>query len=885
MKMFDLEKAIQEWKRNLFKNPGLEERYIIELEEGLRDEIDDLVGEGQSKEEAFRRVILEMAPADVLGAEFYKVRTKRRSGRPPWQAPRFMPALLWNYFKVALRKIKRQKSYSFINIGGLVVGFTCSFLIVVFVQHELCYDRFNTKVHHIYRVLNSDSQSPDILSALSPSGWAPLLAKDFSSIKRTVRFFTNLGRADLKYGGESRTVQGLIFADGSVFNVFDYPFQAGNPSQALRPPNTIVLTARAAAAWFDKENPIDKIITYLRGTQKIPLRITGVINNIPSTSHLKFDYIVSFPTIREFMGKDALSNFTSYNYYTYVLLEESVEKEQIEEGFPQFITKNFDEDTAENLSLHLQPLSNIHLNNTIRWNIAGTGNPQYLYVFSGVALVVLLIACFNFINLSTARAQMRAREVGVRKVVGAHRRQLISQLFGEFILTSLVATFFALILLGLFVQKFGVLVGQDLSINFFNNPDVLLLLFGIGLAVGSAAGIYPAIVLTAFNVTTVLKGTTTKGKRGTSLRKGLIVTQFTLSILLLVSIIVVHNQIVHMKNVPLGFDKEQVVILPMTGTVKSHFDVFRDRLISHSVVQNVTLSTVPGRIMTSSGYNWPGKEGEEGEGFYSMFADPYTLETLGIELIEGRNFSDRIATDEKSTYILNEAAVKQIGWDKTIGQPFRVWDEEMGQVIGVVKDFHFKSLHQTIEPLVIYYKTDWSWSAAVRFNTAYIASAIQTMEEAWREFEPDIPFSYTFLDKDFDRHYRSEERLGHLLGAFTFLAMFIACLGLLGLAAFSIQIRMKEIGIRKVLGASVLEILRLFSMEFLKLVLFAFILAVPLGFWLMHSWLQNFAYRISVGFLPFLVSGLTTLLIALLTVCSQITRAAQSNPADIMRYE
>jgi putative ABC transport system permease protein len=885
MEMFDLEKAIQEWKKNLFKNPGLEETYIIELEEGLRDEIEDLVGEGQSEEEAFRRVAAEMASADVLGTEFYKVRTKRRSGRPSWQAPRFMPALLWNYYKVALRKIKRQKAYSFINIGGLVVGFTCSFLIVVFVQHELRYDRFNTKAQDIYRILNSDSQSPDILSALSPSGWAPLLANDFSAIKKTVRFFTNLGRANLKYGSESRTVQDFIFADGSVFDVFDFPFQAGYPSQALRSPNTIVLTAQAAASWFDQENPIDKMIIFLRGTQKIPLRITGIIDNIPSTSHLKFDYIVSFSTIREFMGKDALSNFNVYNYYTYILLEESVEKEQIEEDFPQFLTKNFDEDTTENLSLHLQPLSNIHLNNTIRWNIAGTGNPQYLYVFSGVALFVLLIACFNFINLSTARAQMRAREIGVRKVIGAHRRQLISQLFGESILTCLVATFFALILLKFFVHKFGILVGQDLSINLFTHPDVLLLLFGIGLAAGAAAGIYPALVLSAFNPTTVLKGIATKGKQGILLRKGLIVTQFALSILLLVSIIVVHNQIEHMKNVPLGFDKEQVVILPITGTVKSHFDAFRDRLISHSEVRNVTLSTLPGRIRTRSGYNWPGKEGEESAGFYCMFADPYTLETLRIELIDGRNFSDRIATDEKNAFILNEAAVKQIGWDNAIGQPFRVWDGEMGQVIGVIKDFHFKSLHQTIEPLVIDYKTDWSWSTAVRFSTTAITSTIQIMEVVWREFEPDIPFSYTFLDKDFDRHYRLEERLGHLLGVFTFLAMFIACLGLLGLAAFSIQMRLKEIGIRKVLGASVPEILRLFSMEFLKLILFSFILAVPLGFWLMHSWLQNFAYRISVGFMPFLISGLVILLTALLTVCSQITRAALSNPADIMRHE
>jgi putative ABC transport system permease protein len=791
-----------------------------------------------------------------------------------------------NYIKIAFRNMKRHKGYSTINILGLATGFACTFLIVVFVQRELSYDQFHSKSDRIYRLLNSSRKEPNIQSALSASGYAPRILNDFPEVEETTRFFINVGSADLKYQNESRTVNGFIFADVSMLNIFDFPITKGKTDSPLDAPNSLMVTEDTAKIWFGNDNPIGKTITYLRGNLRIPLNITAVLDNIPSNSHIQFNYVVSFPTIKNFMGENALDEFTINNYYTYILLKEGTDYRRVEKKFPFFITKHFDQERADQFSLHLQPLENIHLNTSIKWDLPTTGNKQYLHIFSGVALFVLLIACINFINLSTARAPLRAREIGIRKVVGSSRRQLLLQLFGESAMTSLTALVIALLGLHVLVHGLAVLIGQNLSFNLINDSNIVLILIGIGILAGILAGIYPAIILSAYQPVKVLKGAITKGTRGVALRKGLIITQFSLSMLLIVSMLIVINQINFMKKMPLGFDKEQVILVSLSGSVKQNFGIFRKKLLDQSDIQNVSMTTVPGRVRTSSAYNWPGGEdNEEERNFYTMFVDPRTIPTLGMEIIEGRNFSEKVQTDVTRAYILNETAVKAIGWEQAVGKPFRVWDEEMGQVIGVVKDFHFKSLHNLIEPLVLKIKPEWTWNAAVRVSAAGVSKALQKIQEAWRELETEIPIKYKFLDSDFDRHYHSEERLGKLFGIFTGLAIFIACLGLLGLASFSTQQRFKEIGIRKVLGASFRDIFTLFVKEFSRLVLYSLLIATPVTYWLMASWLGDYAYRIRIGIFPFIAGAVIILTVASLTVSSQIFRAACANPADIIRYE
>ena len=500
-------------------------------------------------------------------------------------------------------------------------------------------------------------------------------------------------------------------------------------------------------------------------------------------------------------------------------------------------------------------------------------------------MLVLFIAIVNFVNLSTARAALRAKEVGVRKAIGAARKQIIYQLFSESMLTSVVALLFAIIVQQNLVDVLAYLTDQNLEFSIFDNPLLTLLFVGIGLFSGLLAGVYPAVVLSSFQPTKVLKGEVTKGTSGALLRKGLIVSQFAISIWLIISVFIVSDQIDYMKNKSLGFNKSQALLIDVSGDVKNHFETFRNKLINNSQIENVSLTRVPGRIGTSRGYKWPGGNSEEeGLGIYTMFVDENTLSTLGIELIDGRNFSKEISSDVDEAYILNEAAAKKIGWENPVGKPFRSWSDEKGSVIGVVKDFHFKSLHQEIEPLVLDIKPEWTWSAVIKISGNY-EQAISSINNIWKEFESNISLNYKFLDEDFDRLYKSEERLGKLFNAFTYLGIFISCLGLLGLAAFTTQRRKKEIGIRKVMGASVSDILVLFSMEFAKLIVASFLIASPLAYFVMTKWLNDFAYRIDINYLPFVISGAAIFILALITTGTQILRAASTNPSQIMRHE
>jgi putative ABC transport system permease protein len=735
-------------------------------------------------------------------------------------------------------------------------------------------------------LLHTPVQDPNQRSAISASAYAPHLQQEFPDLE-VVRFFTNASRVNLKYGAEVRTVDGFFYADSSVFQVFTFPLRQGDPKTALIAPNTMVLTPAAAKAWFGNEDPVGKSLTFLGGLANWEMRITGVLESIPTNAHLQFDYLASFSTIKAFMGEKALEEYINFNYYTYLLLPPAVQPQQLTARFPDFLRKYRGEDTAKNTALALQPLTDIHLTTDVRWDVGTNSDKKHLYIFSVVAFFVLIIAGINFINLATARATLRAREVGVRKVVGAYRQQLMLQLFGESIFASVLAMILALASLQLLAPFITNLLGRAISFDPFADAGMLFMLIGLGLLTGILAGIYPAVVLSAFDPAKVLKGLVTRGVKGARLRKGLIVVQFGIAVFLLVAIVTLYNQLHYMKTRDLGFKKEQVVFLNLSRAVKERFETFRQNLSSSANILNVALAgSVPGRVGTSRGYNWPGQEEDQkNKSFYTMFGDHQTVEALGLQLLQGRSFSNEITTDVTSAYILNETAVRELGWSDPVGKPFKVWDEEMGQVIGVVKDFNFRSLHQKIEPLVLDIKPEWSWSAAIRIAPNDVTSTLRFIETQWRVLEPDLPLNYLFLDADFDRLYRSEERLGKLFSSFAFLALFVACLGLFGLASFTAEQRTREIGIRKVLGASVTEILLLLSKEFTKLVAIAFVIAAPFAYFAMGKWLQNFAYHINLGVSPFLLGGGLALLIALVTVSAQAIRAALTNPVEALRYE
>ena len=794
-----------------------------------------------------------------------------------------------NYFVIAIRNLLKHKGYALINISGLAIGLACCFFIIFFVRHELGYDAFHKKAPRIYRLLHASKEDPGDRSAISASAYAPHLLHEFSEIEQAVRFFTNAGPANLKSQSEVRTVEGLVFADASVLSVFDFPLRRGNAAEALTAPNTIVLTAAAAQAWFGPEDPLGKTLFYLRGSQKLALQITGVLENLPSNSHLQFDHLVSFSTIKAFMGEQALEEYINFNYYTYVLLRPGISPQQLQDRFPGFLRKYREEDTAAHTLLLLQPLRDIHLTTNVKWDVGTNSDKKYLYIFSAVAFLILLIASINFVNLATARATLRAKEVGVRKAAGAARRQVMLQMFGESLLASVFAMILALSLLQIFAPVLSDLLGREINLKVFDNFALLFLLLGLGLLAGILAGIYPAVVLSSFEPITVLKRLVTKGVKGARLRKTLIVAQFGISVFLLIAMATVYNQLQFMKTRDLGFDREQVVFVGLSGAVKEHFETFRQQLLRHTGVRQVALGTLPGRVGTSRGSKWPGQEkqneDQDSRSFFTMFVDAHSLEALGFELLQGRNFSETIATDATHAYILNETAVRELGWSDPVGRPFHVWDEESGQVIGVVKDFHFRSLHQKIEPLVLDIKPEWSWTAAIRLAPGEVRATLNFIATQWQQFEPELPCNVVFLDADFERLYRAEERLGRLFSSFTALAIFVACLGLLGLAAFTAEQRTKEIGIRKVLGASVRDILLLLSREFAALVAWAFVAAVPVAYWAMNTWLQNFAYRMPLSFAPFLLCGFLVLVLALLTVSSQALRAALANPAEALRYE
>jgi putative ABC transport system permease protein len=769
---------------------------------------------------------------------------------------------------------------------GLTVGMTACFLIFLYIRFELSYDAFHTKAERIYRIVCDVKTPTEVIKAAGPS-WAvpPNVKSEFSEIESFVRVSGGddvlIRKGNIKFQEENS-----MWADSSFFQIFDFKLSKGNPVTALSEPFSIVLSETTAKKYFGKEDPMGK--TLLLTGEGFPATVTGIMKDIPENSQIRGDLVISMTTITKKWNENLDNQWGSYGAQAYILLKPGVNVKNLETRFPAFLEKRNGTEMRKGqmfATLFLEPIRDVYLRSTRNGN--NTGNINNVYIFSVVAVFILLIACINFVNLTTARSTERAKEVGIRKVVGAARNQLARQFIGESVILCMIAYIFSVILSGVLLPLFNQLSGKTISDGIFHNSQYLLLLFLAAICIGLLAGTYPALVLSSFKPVVVLKGRFATGTRGIFLRKGLVVAQFSISVALIIGTIIVYNQMSYMRNRELGFNKDQMIVMNTNGDPGK--DAFKQALKEIPAIKSTTASSsVPGSENPGAYSEIENIKGDlQIANLDLYFVDFDYIDVFKIKVLAGRGFSRDFGTDTTQAMVLNEAAIKMFGYSspqEAVGRRFKQWGRE-GKIIGVVKDFHFRSLQQPIKPLSMRIEPNRSQLISANVAAANLPATLAALENKWKTLIPNRPFSYYFLDEFFDEQYRGEERFGKLFLNFSILAIFISCLGLLGLASYSTMQRTKEIGIRKVMGASVSRIINLLSREFLVLVVLSFFIAMPVAWYFMHSWLQDFAYRTKISWWVFVVAGGIAVLIAVFTVSFQAIKAAIANPVKSLRTE
>ena len=806
--------------------------------------------------------------------------------------------MLRNYLKIAFRNLVKNKVYSFINIFGLAIGIATCLVISLFVKDELSYDRFNEKADRIVRVVfKANINGGKINESFVMPPTAQALKNDYPEVQQATRL-RNFGSPRVVIGEKMFNDDPMAYVDANFFDVFTIPFLKGNPKTALIQPNCVVLSRAVAQKYFGDENPIGKVIYFRKGADAPAFRVTGLFDKIPSNSHFHFDLLGS-------MTSDAEAKSTSWltsNYFTYLLLTEGTDYKKLEAKLPATVEKYMGPQIIQamgmslsqfrtkgnELGLHLQKLTDIHFYSEGTNELEASGNIKYVYIFGAIALFMLLIACINFMNLSTAGASKRAKEVGVRKVLGSAKLELVRQFLMESLLLTSFALLLSMILVPLVLPIFNELSGKNLSLDFAANPLTLVGLLAFGLLVGVLAGSYPAFFLSSFKPIAVLKGRFVGSKKTIGLRSGLVVFQFCVSICLIVGTTVVYQQLSYIQNKKLGYDKDQLIVLQNSWALGKNETVFRDELLKDSRVANVTASPYrpAGPSNSNNSLAYPENNDAQIMRTLQYGIDERYIPTLGMQIVAGRNFNKDFASDS-SGIIINEAATKAFGWSSNNAVGHNITRnnsfKKVYKVIGVVKDFHFKSLHESISPLLMVYENNWG--LIVKVKTRDVSGLLASMKSRWKSFGMDEPFEYAFMDELFTKTYLAEQKTSTILSLFAGLTIFIACLGLFGLATFTAEQRTKEIGVRKVLGANVGQIIGLLSKDFLKLIVVACVIAFPFGYWGMNQWLQDFAYRIDISWWVFVVAGVSALAIALLTVSFQSIKAALMNPVKSLKTE
>jgi putative ABC transport system permease protein len=794
--------------------------------------------------------------------------------------------MLKNYLKITIRNIRKNPGYSAINVLGLAVGIAACVLIFQYISHELSYDRYHEKSDRLYRVTLQTSQNH---IALTPSIASPLLQREFPEVESAVRIYNSGSYQPVVLQYENRVFeeQSFAFADSSLLDLFDFNLLTGNPQTALQRPYTMILSEQMAVKYFGNANPVGKTII-LNDSREY--EVTGVMESIPDNSHFRFNIIASLESRRSW-GELSDTQLAGSQFYTYVLLSEGADPEIVESKINDFTDQYLNLNNSRSFDLLLQSVTDIHLRSDVDHEIQAQGDIRYVYAAGITALLILIIACINYMNLATARSVRRSREVGIRKVMGSGRRELMAQFYGESALLTILSLIIAVFLAELIAPWFFNITGQMVPIH-FGDPVIWLLLAGIGIIVTILAGNYPAVVLSSFKPSAVLMGNRTTGTGSAALRKTLVVFQFGISVFLIIGTLVVQKQVDFLGQKELGYNKNNIVSLTSYDEVENRFEAFRSELQQVPGVGDATLAS-HSPVDIGSGYKIEVEGINVDPDFVirGLRARPEFTDLFGIEIIAGRGLTenDFLATnrseDPEFAFLLNETTADIFNEEpeNLIGR-HTVVHGRTGTIVGIVRDFHFTSLHNQIGPLMIFPQESFN-KLFVQLNTTGVEETMQRLEATWKSFFPAIPFEYQFVDQQFDALYRAETRVGYIFTGFSILAIFIACLGLYGLSSYMVEQRTREIGVRKVLGATITNILGLFSLDFIKLVAAGFILAIPVAWLVMNQWLQNFAYRIDVGLIVFVTAGILTLIIAIVTVSYQAVKAAVLNPVDSLRSE
>ena len=797
--------------------------------------------------------------------------------------------MLNNYIKIALRNFLRYKLYSIINLSGLAVGLACFILIILYINFEFGYESHNEKLPDIYRInVIQTARNDEFKSSYSMPPLGPAFKEGISEIKDYVRFY-NTRESLIKYRDKSFYEKGVVYTDPGLFNVFTVPVIAGDPNTALSDKNTVVITESVAQKYFGEHNPLGQVLLL---DNEDNLTVTAVVKDFPANTSIKPDIMVSFETIKNYDGGDRfLNNWISTTLLTYVLLQKNASVPEVENK----INSIYESHTVEEVEkrLDLEPLEKIHLYS----DVYGSGDIQYIYIFLVIGILILLIASTNFMNLSTARSAQRANEVGLRKVVGATRSSLVNQFLGESLIFSFTALILAILLVDLSLPEFTELTNQDLALPAFSDWTFYGLLLILAIILGLFSGSYPALFLSRFRPLSILRGKTGTGSRSETFRKILVVLQFSIAIGLIICTLTITSQIDYMQTARLGFQKEQILVLPVRGDeLDDKIETFKQALSASPEITGVAGSwMLPTRIGAYNNVTWEGASENESIAIMQNKVGYDFLDTYELKLVAGRNFSREFASDmtnyqveNSGALIINEEAARRFGWKDPIGKKIiQVFGEKRYyfDVIGVVEDFHFSSLRNKINPLCLYLKPDNLGYVSIKFQAGRTESVLAFVEEKWNLFNPAYPFDYFFLDQKYADQYQSEERIGKLFRYFSFLAIFISCLGLLGLASYAAEQRTSEIGVRKVLGAKISDIVVLLSKQFMKWILLANIIAWPLAWIYMDKWLGDFAYRVDINYTLFVLAGIMALVIGLGTVMYQSLKAATANPVDSLRDE